>query len=64
MEEKLFDYFKDGRKLDDLTPLQVEKFKEACRKAISENPGLGFRDLIEACNHYLVYIKRFPDLSL
>ncbi len=47
-----------------LTEPQQIKFLFACQKAISENPNLGFSDLIAATRIYLNYILDSPHLAL
>lgn len=63
MEIKLFEHFEGSGKLDGLHPLQVEKFRICCRKAVVENPDLNFNELIGACRVYLYFVKEFPDLG-
>jgi hypothetical protein len=63
LEEELYQEILKKRKVV-LNPVQDEKFKFACKKSIPENPGLGFSDLLLACNIYLNFILDFPDLDL
>lgn len=64
MEEKLFDHFTALGKIDELTPILMEKFRYACKKSVAENPELEFSHLCVACNVYLNFIKSFPTLDL
>lgn len=64
METKLFEHFSAMGKLNNLHAIDVEKFKYACKKAVLENPSLGFEDLCMACNIYLNLIKEFPQIDL
>ncbi|MGV3588111.1 MAG: hypothetical protein ACO1OF_13985 [Adhaeribacter sp.] len=47
-----------------LKPIQEEKFKYACEKAIQENPGENYFGLKIACRVYLNFILAYPDLDL
>jgi len=47
-----------------LTDEQDLKFHYACKKAILENPDLGFNDWVIAAKVYLTFIIDFPDLDL
>lgn len=64
MENKLYRYFSNSEKLNGFTQLQMEKFKYACKKAVQENPDLGFNDLCIACRIYMNFIREFPGIDL
>ena len=63
LEEKLYNALLRKRGVQ-LTAMQDEKFRYACKKAIPENPGLGYDGLLTACNIYLKFILDFPDMDL
>lgn len=64
MHEKLFAHFDENGLLKGLHPMQVEKFRYACEKAVVENPDLGFNNLIIACRVYLNLIYDLPEIDL
>jgi hypothetical protein len=63
LEEKLFHGVLEKRNVI-LTPDQSEKLRYACKKAILENPGLGYEGLLTACNIYLNLILSSPTIDL
>lgn len=48
----------------ELNPIQSAKFQRACEKAIIENPGLDFQNLLIATKFYLDTILNFPNCVL
>ncbi len=64
METKLFNHFENLGKLEGLHPMVIAKFRICCKKAVDENPDLGFGELIIACRIYLNFLIEFPDLQL
>jgi hypothetical protein len=63
LSEQLYVEILTTKKLH-LNPVQEGKFRYACEKAILENPGAGFDDLLIACRIYLNFIVDWPDLDL
>ena len=63
-EEKLFRHFQDKGMLDGLKNPLVEKFRYACEKAVLENPGLDFGNLVKVCGFYLNTLKEYPECNL
>lgn len=64
METKLFNHFETLGKLEGLHSTVVAKFSICCKKAVVENPDLGFDELIIACRIYLNLLIEFPGLQL
>lgn len=64
MENRLFNHFETLGAMSDFHPMQVEKFRIACKKAVDENTDLDFGGLCIACKIYLNFIRDFPDLTL
>ena len=63
LEEKLYREVLEKRGAK-LTTEQDEKFRYACMKAIPENPGASYFDLMAACHIYLSFILNNPTLDL
>ena len=64
MADRLFNHFKNLGLLADLHPVQTEKFRQACTRAVLDNPELGFDGLCKACEIYLDIFKLFPEATL
>ncbi len=47
-----------------LSVAQLEKFKQACKKTVNENPSLSMPELFIAARIYLNLIQDFPELEL
>ena len=48
----------------ELNDVQSAKFKQACEKAVLENPNLDFQNLLVATKIYLNTILEFPNCVL
>jgi len=64
MEIEVFNHFESSGILEGLHPLQIEKFKICCRKAVDENPGFNFDDMLIVCRIYLSLIIEYPTINL
>lgn len=62
--EKLYQYFEKGGKLEGLNGERRQMFMTGCRRAVKDNPDLGFDDLLVACRIYQKLIEDFPTLSV
>ncbi len=67
MDEKVFEQvYQDclSNRPIQLTAMQDENFRYACKKAVLENPTLSFPHWVTAANIYLNLILSFPQIEL
>lgn len=64
MEEIIEKIYQEISKSKQLNPVLQEKLKLACRKAVLENPTLGYESWLYAARIYLNFIVDFPHLEL